>query len=454
VKHRTDLSRAGQSQALLNSFPRVNIAGSHVRSVSRGMLYAASVFFLLQSMGALSIIDRSIYGTWYGKTGDHLTQALNLLSIFASLYLFWSGTRTTRIARINRVLPLAAASLLLISVLWSLDPRVTLTQGTAYFFVVLGAIGLAEALDGDTLMESVALICALSAVASVVQFFVFPEPGDFRGIFLQKNVLGQVMAGGVLAALHATRSKGGRRFRYICIIALCTIVAFMSKSATSCLTIVVFFSLDILGRLYLRGASGRIISTCLAIICVPIVILFVMNADSIFDLLGKDRTLSGRTVIWPYVIDSIGEKPVLGWGYDAFWSPLNPVSYQIGNALRVLVPNSHNTILELLLGIGFVGTSFFIFLWVRNFVLAVKCMNGPGRQFGLSSVLLLVGILLVGINEVVLLAPGQIWTNLFFMMGFICEKKLWLARALRTQRRPRLRQTLATAATSRGAIRD
>ena len=418
------------------------------------MLYAASVFFLLQSMGALSIIDRSIYGTWYGKTGDHLTQALNLLSIFASLYLFWSGTRTTRIARINRVLPLAAASLLLISVLWSLDPRVTLTQGTAYFFVVLGAIGLAEALDGDTLMESVALICALSAVASVVQFFVFPEPGDFRGIFLQKNVLGQVMAGGVLAALHATRSKGGRRFRYICIIALCTIVAFMSKSATSCLTIVVFFSLDILGRLYLRGASGRIISTCLAIICVPIVILFVMNADSIFDLLGKDRTLSGRTVIWPYVIDSIGEKPVLGWGYDAFWSPLNPVSYQIGNALRVLVPNSHNTILELLLGIGFVGTSFFIFLWVRNFVLAVKCMNGPGRQFGLSSVLLLVGILLVGINEVVLLAPGQIWTNLFFMMGFICEKKLWLARALRTQRRPRLRQTLATAATSRGAIRD
>ena len=425
-----------------------------MRSVSRGMLYAASVFFLLQSMGALSIIDRSIYGTWYGKTGDHLTQALNLLSIFASLYLFWSGTRTTRIARINRVLPLAAASLLLISVLWSLDPRVTLTQGTAYFFVVLGAIGLAEALDGDTLMESVALICALSAVASVVQFFVFPEPGDFRGIFLQKNVLGQVMAGGVLAALHATRSKGGRRFRYICIIALCTIVAFMSKSATSCLTIVVFFSLDILGRLYLRGASGRIISTCLAIICVPMAIFFVMNADSIFDLLGKDRTLSGRTVIWPYVIDSIGEKPVLGWGYDAFWSPLNPVSYQIGNALRVLVPNSHNTILELLLGIGFVGTSFFIFLWIRNFVLAVKCMNGPGRQFGLSSVLLLVGILLVGINEVVLLAPGQIWTNLFFMMGFICEKKLWLARALRTQRRPRLRQTLATAATSRGAIRD
>lgn len=54
------------------------------------------------------------------------------------------------------------------------------------------------------------LISGLSAVASVVQFFIFPEPGaDFRGIFMQK-ALGQVMAGRVLAALHGAQSKGAR----------------------------------------------------------------------------------------------------------------------------------------------------------------------------------------------------------------------------------------------------
>ena len=175
VKHPTDLPQAGQSADPLSSVPRVNIARSHVRSVRYSVLYAASVFFLLQSMSGLSIIDRNIYGEWYGKTGDKITETLNLLSIFASLFLFWSGTRL-RIARFNQVLSLAAASLFLITVLWSLDPRLTLTQGTAYFFVVLGAIGLVETLDSDELMDLIALICGLAAVASVVQFFIVPDP--------------------------------------------------------------------------------------------------------------------------------------------------------------------------------------------------------------------------------------------------------------------------------------
>ena len=321
MKHRIDLRQASRSADPLSSVPRVNIARSHVRSVSHSVLYAASAFFLLHSINALGIIDRAIYGEWYGKPGNKITVTLNFLAIFTSLFLFWSCTRKIRIARFNRVLPLAAASLLLISVLWSLDPRVTLTQGTAYFFVVLGTIGLVEALDSDELMDLVALICALSAVASVVQFLIFPEL-EFRGIFPQKNLLGQVMAGGVLAALHGARIRGGRRFRNICVIALCSIVAFMSESATSILTIIVFFGLDILGKLYLRGGSTRIISICLAIGCVPIAIFFVMNADLIFELLGRNPTLTGRTMIWPYVIDNISAKPVLGWGFSAFWSSL------------------------------------------------------------------------------------------------------------------------------------
>jgi O-antigen ligase len=101
------------------------------------------------------------------------------------------------------------------------------------------------------------------------------------------------------------------------------------------------------------------------------------------------------------------------------------------------IANAHNGMLEFLLEIGFVGTSFFIFLWLRNFVLAVKCMNGPGRQFGLSSVLFLISILAIGVSEQVLLSAQELWTSLFFVMGFICEKELWLARAARRRGWPR-----------------
>jgi O-antigen ligase len=465
MKHRTDPRQNRQSAGAPSSVPRVNITASRVRSVGGSMLYAASVFFLIQSMGALFFISTLVYGDWEGKGGDKITQTLNLLTIVAGLFLFWCGARSTGIPRLNRVLPLALLSLLLISVLWSVDPRTTLTQSIEYLFVVLGAMGLAESWDSDALMDLLTSICGLCAVASVVSLFILPQPGDFHGIFGQKNQFGMVMAAGVLAGLHGVRIGGERRFRYAGAIALCTVVGFMSKSQTSILAIFAFFGLDILGRLYLRGGSSRIISLWLAFFCIPVVIFFSVIffstlTDLIFQLLGKDLTLTGRTVFWPYVIDSIMEKPILGWGFSAFWSPLNPAAAQINDAFNAdnwyafVIPNAHNTLLESLLGIGFVGTSVLIFLWVRYFVFAVKCTKGPAGQFGLSSVILLIGILIIGTTEVVLLVPLQVWTGLFFTMGSICEKKLRFAHAGLWRRRPSTRLPLAAAATARNALRD
>lgn len=430
--------QAGQSADRLNPVPKVNIVGPRAHLASRNVLYVAAAYLFLQAMGALSFVDRSIYGVWAYKGGDRFTEAINLLGITASLYLFWSSTRGARIARINRGLPLAAASLLLISALWSVDPHVTITQGTAYFFLVLGAIAMAETLDGDALMDLAAMLCGLCALASLVQIFIFPEPGDPRGIFVNKNMLGQEMAGGVLIALHVMRIRP--RFRYICILAACTFAAFKSESETSMLAIAVFFLLDMLGRLYLKGGSPRMLSIGLAIAFVLSLIVFMINKSLIFELLGKDPTLTGRTRFWPYVIDNILQRPLLGWGYEAFWSPLNPAALQISEAIRrpgdwylLHIANAHNGMLEFLLAIGFSGTLFFIFLWIRNFVMAMKCIKGPARHIGLSSVLLLIGILIIGVSEEVLISIAQIETLLFFLMGFMCEKQLWLERAARRQ---------------------
>ena len=84
VKHPIELPQARKSADPLSSTPRVNLA----RSARSKVLYAALVFFLLQSMSALGIIDRNVYGEWNGKTGDKITETLNLLGICASLFLF------------------------------------------------------------------------------------------------------------------------------------------------------------------------------------------------------------------------------------------------------------------------------------------------------------------------------------------------------------------------------
>lgn len=430
-----NVARLGRSG---DAFRAASLASS--RSTNKAV-YAAAIYFLLHSMSFFGVIDELVHGpVWVGKGGDKITVAVNMLGIFVSIFLFWSGTRRPAVARFNKVLPLSAAGLLLVSALWSVEPRLTFTQGTAYFFIVVGAIGLAQAVERDELMDFLSWTCALSAAASLLwQFVLMPEPAadgngiepDFAGIFAQKTVLGLVMAAGVLGALHSVRIRQKGRLRYVCIIALCSTVAFLSKSSVSVVAIAALLCFDRIGRLYLKGGASRAISIWLFIVCLVALLVFSANEDVILEFLGKDPTLTGRTLIWSHVMDDISEKPLLGWGYAAFWMPGNPAAREISEALKWTAPNAHNGLLEFLLDVGLVGTSLFVFLWVRNLVMALKCMSGPAQQFGLTSLLLLTMILLIGISEDVVLSPQQIWTSLFFVMGFICERELSFARRTR-----------------------
>ena len=127
--------------------------------------YVAAGFFLLASTGALGFIDRMVYGEWTNNPGDKITETLNVLVIVVSFFLFWHGIRRLRRPQFNRVLPLAAAGLFLISVMWSVTPAVTISRAVAYFFVVAGAIGTVEFLDTNEVMNLNALIGGFSGAA-------------------------------------------------------------------------------------------------------------------------------------------------------------------------------------------------------------------------------------------------------------------------------------------------
>jgi exopolysaccharide production protein ExoQ len=385
------------------------------------MIYIASLFYMVMATGAFAYIDRMIYGDWFGKSGDELTEALNLLAIVVSLLLCWWGAHRRRSARFNRVLPLAAASLLVTSVLWSVAPSTTATRSIAYFFLVVGAIGMVEIFDTQQLMRLTALIGGLlAAVSLVLQDNPLPA----------KNSLGEVMAIGVLGALHCIRVGGRRRFRYIGVTVLCTAVALWNRSATSLLTISAFFILHVIGAFYIKSSSHRMISIGLTIIFVAIFIPLMHNIDWIYSLLDKDPTLSGRTDFWPYIIDYVYQRPLLGWGFAAFWMPSNLSAAEVNLNVGFGINEAHNGLLQLLLDIGVVGTAFFLFVWMRNLVLAVKCINGPAPEIGVSSLLLLVGILMIGVSEQVLTIADEL-TAQFFLLGFMCEKELWVARRAR-----------------------
>jgi exopolysaccharide production protein ExoQ len=390
------------------------------------LYYVVSAVFLLQAIGAFAIFDRLVYGEWAYKPGDKITQALNLLMIVTSLLLFSRALLRKNIG-VSAILMLALVSFLLLSAVWSIDPATTVRRGVVYLWVVVGTIGVVGSLDRDEVMDLLGLVCALSAVASIVLLVISPNnalmsySSELRGIYPHKNVFGQVMAIGALVSLHAIRtSHSRRRFSKVCALILFTGLTFLSKSSTAILTIFAFSTVNGVITLFRRGNFWRIVGVFLIIFLVPVAGIVAWDHNAVLEMIGKDPTLTGRTELWSYLLNDIGQKPMLGWGFRAFWSGQNPAVWEIQTVIGWVAASAHNGLLEMLLEVGIMGSALFLLLWARNVMLALQCINTSAKELAVTSLLLYGGILLVGITEPVLMDP-VIFTSAFFMTGLICE---------------------------------
>jgi O-antigen ligase len=404
--------------------------------------YWVSAFFLLDALAAFSFIDRLVYGVWENKPGDKITQALALLLILGSLALFGRGYYTKKRIGTGGVLALATVAFLFLTAGWSYDPMGTVRQAILYLVLVLGSIGIASNLDVDEYMNLLRRACFLSAVASLLLLAVSPSTavstfGDFQGIFPHKNTLGQVMATGALASLHAIRVDRRRRLLDFFILFAFIGMAFKSASATACTAIFVFCCIEgIVALLRGRGAA-RLIGIFLILILTPILVIVATDPSPILEMIGKDPTLTGRTDIWAYVINDIWLKPLLGWGYFGFWVPNNPAAIEIARAFGWFVTQAHSGLLEMLLHVGVVGTAIFFFLLLRNVTLASRCLHTSAKALAISTFLVSAGILTVGVSETVLVDYNQAWTSMFFVTGLMCEQAVRAAELRRYRVAPR-----------------
>ena len=409
-------------------------------------VYWAVAYLLVCQIQALSILDRVLYGEWVGKQGDALNQTVNILQIIIGLALFCRGFKHWSGVRKGSFLYISLAVFLLCSAAWSVNSGASLRAGLQYLFLIIGAIGAAENLEADDFMYLLAWVCFLAAVASLVLLVGFPAnayggAGDFRGVFSQKNPLGEAMSMGALASLHGLWAGKRRRLFNLSTLVLTIFLTIKSQSATSLLTIFICGSLGIAIRLLQKGGAARAFAMTATMIMIPVILIAAFSWDSMLEMLGKDPTLTGRTDIWGYVITDIYQRPLLGWGYQAFWSTDNPAAIDIADALRWFVPQAHNGILEILLSVGLIGAVWFIYLWGRTVWLSLKCMRTSESALAITGFSICAGVVLQGISETVLLYTGSI-TFIFFITGLFCEGAISTARQRASKRFVNIRATI------------
>ena len=69
--------------------------------------------------------------------------------------------------------------------------------------------------------------------------------------------------------------------------------------------------------------------------------------------------------IWKQVWRFILQRPILGWGYAAFWRGIEGQSFEVVAAMRFIVFHAHNGFLEIWLELGILGLALFTLSYLR-----------------------------------------------------------------------------------------
>ena len=282
------------------------------------------------------------------------------LTVFLAVWN-WRDLRNAApaFAPIFVLLALAAAS-----GLWSIDPQITLRRWEALAFNGLLAFYLAARFSWTELVRLIAIAALLLALGSLVMGLAFPSlgvqsdanAGDWRGLWPQKNELGFNMVIGVQACLATALLDTKGRLWWIAGAALCVSLLALSRSGTSLICLMASGALLAGLSLSRKRPVGAIIAAFLAG-CVALVLASVMILDVnlLFQAIGKDPTLTGRTDVWAAVMRRVAERPVLGYGYGAFWTDRFGPALQVRREAGWDVPSAHNGWLDVLLQLGWTG---------------------------------------------------------------------------------------------------
>jgi exopolysaccharide production protein ExoQ len=379
-----------------------------------------------------------------GGVGIYLGQESTSLSSYAStsgnlviqfafslLYLFFLRLMLLRyksaLLLIRREIWVIALCLFaLISTAWSLDPGMTLRRGLALLGTTLVGAYMGLRMEIKQQLRFVAGCIGATAIASLLVCIAIPgigiaAAGEWQGVFEVKNVLGRMMALGVLC--FAVLAIGNRRRRWSCVamMALCFSLLLLSRSATA--AVVCVSILCILPFRKVLNLSPRSLIPVLAVwlmVAVPVTFWVQEHSDALFDVLGRSSSLTGRLPLWHYVKEEILDRPILGYGYSSFWT--SPEGDRIRDLIGWEAPHAHNGFLETALGLGFIGAALLVAGMWKNLALGFATARAGTEIEDFWPLLYLIFTVLSNLTESSLLAA-----NSFLWMIYVANA-FWLTR--------------------------
>lgn len=360
---------------------------------------------------------------------------VSLLQIAAALIFFRRYQKTKAERSLNerkavRGLFFAATILVavcLLSSLWSINPSVTLRRTFSLAANVFFGATTVAVLGPRRIAFVVSLACALPVFVSIVAYglnFDWAKMenayrGAARGVYVQKNVLGMYSWLALTCAFHAYRERYLRRALILLMACAAVAAVLASQSMTSVLagavSLAIYVALVFSSK---RSLAARGVLAALILFAITMVVIVrPQGGDMITTLTGRDATLTGRSEIWTYVMDAIRDRPMLGYGYGAFWATGGAAAHYVSDPFGFYVAHAHNGLLDTMLDLGLLGGAPISAAILAAVLVAMKGMLVRKRYDELDALWssLFFGLLLTSFSEPMYLVHNSFTTVLFWL---------------------------------------
>jgi O-antigen ligase len=389
------------------------MAGRPRRTTAPGK--GESLFVIL----TLFLLAYSLPSSWFvADNGAVATGESSVIVVFLLLF-GWAVTRLMgqwdHVVRAVRREPFLLAFILLgiASTAWSTSPDVTLRRSvamlltTAFAYYLVVRFPLREILRLLAITLGIGTLLNLFWIVAVPKYgithveFDTSKSGDWSGVFLQKNELGRSAIVGVVTFVIVARLIPRRRLLCYAFALLNVVLLLGADSKTGLVTLILVLPLMALfSALRAKRTLAGGVAVALAGTAALAAAFVTTNLGPITETLGRDATLTGRTQLWADVWHSITQKPILGYGWSAFWA-----GGENGPSRAVLEhntwnpPDAHNALLEYMLALGFIGAALFLVVVLRGLPRAVRHVRRVPGTAGIWPLTFLTLVTLLSITE-------------------------------------------------------
>jgi len=399
-----------------------------------------TVAFILLMGAFIPLWRQKILGVVDPVLGDPVQRAFLGVAYLGVVLLILHPRRALATAR-RGVLLWLLVGWAIISGLWSAFPDVTLRRGVSTLLASLYGLLLVVRYPFRSVLRMLGTALAIVIIASLGAVLLFPEwtvmgpphPGAWQGVLYHKNALGRTSILALLVFWILAQDRRGPEKVVWLVLELAALVALVGSRSMTAILIALILTAS---WLLLRGTAllpqllrPALLSLGLA---AAFLALFILPdyLEDILGLVGKDLTLTGRVPLWNSLIPLALERPLLGYGYGAFWSATGPSA-----PVMVLFPwalQAHNGYLDLWLEIGLIGvliaSALLLITLVRTGQKVLQARDASIWGFALLFAILLV---FYNISEAMLLetdlAKGLYWV-FFGYVFFLSAPHTFLGR--------------------------